>query len=225
VTIRHAEIDGLVVFLDLSAETYRVLDDRASAMWSVLTGQADRVSVCQDLMSRYDVDSARLSADFASFECHCVETGLLEKVTARSEPIEPVSYRVSRLIPCPGRAWYCMLATQRALDRDGFSGTYQRYSLLSGDGIPTQLPVALSAFAKAENLFIARRAPDDCLVRSLSLFRFLRSENIAAQHVIGVRRVPFEAHAWVELEGRPVLDDLVKGFTPLARIGLAHRDD
>jgi hypothetical protein len=221
--VRHAEVDGLRVILDLSAETYKVLDDRASAMWSVLIGQFDRVTVFEDLMRQYDVGAARLSADFASFATRCVEMGLLEKTvdpTSRTTPLFCAIKTSGRLLPRSIRALYCMVATQRALDRDGFNKTYERYALFSWDVPPAKLDETLSAFAKAENLFIARCAPNDCLVRSLSLFRFLKSENIAAEHVIGVKRVPFEAHAWVECGGEPVLDDRVKGFTPLSRIGL-----
>lgn len=45
-----------------------------------------------------------------------------------------------------------------------------------------------------------------CLVRSLVLTRVLARRGIAAKLVIGTRSAPeFQAHAWVEHAGRPVL--------------------
>lgn len=45
-----------------------------------------------------------------------------------------------------------------------------------------------------------------CLVRSLVLVRMLARRGIAGTMVIGVRTEPsFEAHAWVEHAGRPLL--------------------
>jgi hypothetical protein len=45
-----------------------------------------------------------------------------------------------------------------------------------------------------------------CLIQSLVLTRMLAKRSIASTLVIGVRKDPaFEAHAWVEHEGQPVL--------------------
>lgn len=43
---------------------------------------------------------------------------------------------------------------------------------------------------------------------------------IPADHIIGVRRFPFQAHAWVECTGRVLFDlpDFVQGYAELARI-------
>ena len=83
----------------------------------------------------------------------------------------------------------------------------------------------MGAFGRAENFFVVRRAPDDCLVRSLSLYRFLREAGSRAEHVIGVRRFPFQAHAWVECAGEVLMDTRAPYFTPLARMGDAPSTD
>jgi hypothetical protein len=45
-----------------------------------------------------------------------------------------------------------------------------------------------------------------CLVQALVLTRLLSARNIPSRVVIGAHSMPvFEAHAWVEYEGRPVL--------------------
>jgi hypothetical protein len=79
---------------------------------------------------------------------------------------------------------------------------------------------AVAAFGHAENFFILKRAPQDCLPRSLALFRFLRLVGVPAEHCIGVRRYPFLAHAWVEHGDRVVHDHPAhpRTFTTLARI-------
>lgn len=64
-----------------------------------------------------------------------------------------------------------------------------------------------------------RLLPTDsrCLVRSLVLTRLLARRGISSSLVIGVRTDHgFEAHAWVEYAGRPVLPD--EGFSPLTQL-------
>lgn len=219
-TIRHAEVDRLRIILDLRTETYRILDDAASVFWSILVGEADAAASFQGLTECYIVDDERLQADFAAFAERCVEEGLLQRAGAppASGPSAAPTRLARRTRPRTMKAFICLLATKLALARHGFGATYHRYALLPIGTKSVALNSVLSAFTRAENFFVARRAPQDCLLRSLALFRFLRSANIPAEHVIGVRRFPFNAHAWVEYNGSPLLDDHCHGFTPLARI-------
>jgi hypothetical protein len=50
-----------------------------------------------------------------------------------------------------------------------------------------------------------------CLQRSAATTCLLRSCGVPAQMVIGTQRLPFKAHAWVEVEGRVVND---KSYRP-----------
>jgi hypothetical protein len=213
----------LRVVLDLNTETYRVLDDVASVLWPVLVGEADAASAFDAAAREFDVDRGRFESDLAAFARRCVDERLLEPLGTPAAPrdIAPPRARRRGARPHTLRALLCLIGTRRALARDGFRATYERYSRLP-IGPRTQPPrAALTAFARAENFFVARRAPGDCLLRSLSLYRFLRSADVCAEHVIGVRRFPFGAHAWVECDGLPVADDRAGEFTPLARIGAA----
>ena len=45
-----------------------------------------------------------------------------------------------------------------------------------------------------------------CLVQSLTLTSLLARRGLRGCVVIGSRPAPFAAHAWVELDGRPLLD-------------------
>lgn len=66
----------------------------------------------------------------------------------------------------------------------------------------------LAKFRAAENFVILPRAPSDCLPRSLALFLYLRSSGHEAIHKLGVTSKPgINMHAWVELDGRAVLND------------------
>ncbi|MCI0724258.1 MAG: lasso peptide biosynthesis B2 protein [Acidobacteria bacterium] len=50
-----------------------------------------------------------------------------------------------------------------------------------------------------------------CLQRSAAATCLLRRMGVPAQMVIGVQKLPFRAHAWVEVEGNVVND---KAYTP-----------
>ena len=219
-TIRHTEVDGLRIILDLNVESYLILDDTASEFWSVLMGEVDLASSLSDLVERFDVDEDRLRTEFAKFTERCLVQGLLTHPGAiKTEATSVSSYRwyPSRLRTFG--ALVCLIATARLLAKQGFRKTYEKYSQLPVGPHAPSLSAVIPGFTRAENLFIARRAPGDCLVRSLSLYRYLRSVNIPAEHIIGVRRFPFGAHAWVEYHGSPLLDNLSGQFKPLARIG------
>ncbi len=220
-TIRHAVVDELTVILDLRTERYRVLDDAASLLWALLTG--DRAASAA--LERYDLTEERLRADRAGFARRCLAEGLLEPAEA-AEPAEPAERERAPVPSRPARtagprtfvALRALIATQRELARAGFRATYERYAQLpAAAAAPTG--AVLASFVRAETFFVYRRAPDDCLARSLSLYRFLRAVGVPAEHVIGVHRFPFAAHAWVECGGAALLDDTAGSFTPLARIG------
>jgi hypothetical protein len=222
--IRHAEVEGCRVVLDLRRETYRVLDQVGSALWLILTGQAAKAAVFDELAGQYAVDAARLEADLAAFANQCLAEELLERADGSSRPVEPPpSGLVDSGLGARGAAgifgaWRSLLGTRRAISRDGFRVTYERYALLSVGRARVPFRGALTTFRRAENFFVFRRAPDDCLARSLALYRFLREAGHPAEHVIGVRRFPFQAHAWVECEGAGALDDRAPAFTPLTRL-------
>jgi hypothetical protein len=224
-TVRHADVDGLRVVLDLRSERYRVLDDIASVLWTVLVGDTRAVDAFDALAGRYDVDGDRLQADLAAFADRCIADGLLVRAVPPTavDSFAPQHPRARGGRPSTLRAFASLLATNRALARDGFRATYERYALLPVGPAPRSPAGALATFVRAENLFVTRRAPDDCLMRSLSLYRYLRSLDVPCEHVIAARRFPFSAHAWVECDGTPLLDETACGFTPLARIGGAAR--
>jgi hypothetical protein len=47
-----------------------------------------------------------------------------------------------------------------------------------------------------------------CLQRAFVMAHLLRREGIAAEMVLGAQKLPFKAHAWVEVDGRAVNETL-----------------
>jgi hypothetical protein len=225
-SIRHVEVEGLRIILDLATESYRILDDTASALWPVLIGERDARAACAALAADYDITEEDLVSELEEFGKSCVRDGLLlpscaPSRLAPSQPAKnsPPAPRTGRNRPGLLGALICLLSTRRSLKRRGFCATYESYARIVTRPAQAPLELSLSAFRRAENLFVAGRAPGDCLLRSLSLYRFLRSFGCDANHVIGVRRFAFSAHAWVEHDGRALLDERAPEFTPIARIG------
>jgi hypothetical protein len=57
-----------------------------------------------------------------------------------------------------------------------------------------------------------------CLYRSLTVICLLERRGIAQTLVLAVRPQPFAAHAWVEVEGQPVLPDGDPGYERLLEL-------
>nr|MDQ3936934.1 PqqD family peptide modification chaperone [Actinomycetota bacterium] len=90
-SIRHVEVEGLRVILDLDSERYRILDDAGSALWPVLIGERDPAAAYAALAEEYDLDRERWDADLTAFAGRCLEEGLLvrdgEPATAGPAPV------------------------------------------------------------------------------------------------------------------------------------------
>jgi hypothetical protein len=219
-SVRHVEIEGLRFILDIGTEAYIILDDAASTIWSVLIGERDPAAAYSAVSKDFDVDEDHWLAEVDAFGRKCLQQGLLVPVDAAPAPVSEYSAPTTLLSrPAMAGALACLLGTRRALKRNGFRTTYESYAQIALRPGTKPLASALRAFTRAENVFVAGRAPGDCLLRSLSLYRFLRSLGCPAEHVIGVRRFPFKAHAWVEYDGAPLLDGRACEFTSIARIG------
>jgi hypothetical protein len=114
---------------------------------------------------------------------------------------------------------YLLLAL-RAVRHRPKGGLLRRVGLQTGArGVPDERRLARLAVAVDR---VARHGcfRPTCLVRAVALERMIRLTNAGPAIVrVGVARQPggFFAHAWVELEGRVVGDELsfVRRFTPL----------
>ena len=207
--VRQSAIDGNLLLLDLRRGEYLLLDEIASAIWQGLVAGATDDALLKSLQQHFDVPDGQLSADIADFKTRCIDEKLLV------EWHDPVSHthsrrRLGRIVLPTIAAWWCLLDTSRRLRRQGFAEAYrvavEEAPKVSRAIDKRRLRCAEAAFSRAENVFLSKRAPDDCLQRSMALFRFLRSMGFPAKHSIGFARNPFSAHAWVECGNRVILD-------------------
>ncbi|MBC7985972.1 MAG: lasso peptide biosynthesis B2 protein [Sphingomonadaceae bacterium] len=130
------------------------------------------------------------------------------------------------------RAEACIAAARWRLKLQGFATAYRwaESSVVRRTGSAIRLEDDLNRFTRAETWIPSLQGDRDCLPRSFALFVYLRSLGHPVRHVIGVARFPFNAHAWVELEGETLLEHrpaarllpnarAPRGRTPIAIIG------
>jgi hypothetical protein len=239
------EVGGMLVVLDLRTETFSILDPVATTMWNLLVELGDRARVLERLRAIYDADDVRLARDLDGFTATMVDGGFAswsasgaprsssEASAAEGSSVHGAATHSMRGRRVRGmlavRAWWRLARTVLRLRREGFAATYRASCALAGasaridtaDAPQTAALLArgLRAFARAESVFVIRKAPRDCFPRSIALFCFLRELGVPVEHRIGVTRFPFRAHAWVEFRGaalaEPARDTGL--FSPIAR--------
>jgi hypothetical protein len=218
--LRQAALDDCTVILDLRRGDYILLDPIASAIWRGLTGPtATDATLTAALRGRFDVSENRLLAHIDAFRRQCGAEGLLHEAETQAHA-SPARRPLRKVVCSTLAAWLWLAGTERRLRRQGFARAYEmavdRAPDVNGLADAGRLAQAEAAFARAENLFVSRTAPQDCLPRSLALHGFLRAMGLPAEHHIGCERHPFSAHAWVECGGRVILDvDRRAGLTAL----------
>jgi hypothetical protein len=223
--IRYCWLDDRIMILDLHSESYFALDPLASAMWHDLIGENSRKR--SENYPPESTGSIDLKVDFASFTQKCLTESFITETQApslRSIKAPGEGFQARRFLTI--RAWWNLWRVTRSLSQLGFSKTYNaalhlpKFENLETDEQSARLSAALRAFARAENFFHLKKAPQDCLPRSLALFRFLHSIGLAVEHRIGLQQFPFLAHAWTEYHGEVLHDDPrnQERFTVIAKI-------
>jgi hypothetical protein len=193
-------------------------------MWHDLIGENSRKR--SENYSPESTESIDLQADFASFTQKCLTESFITESQTPSLPPSKVSregFPARRFLTI--RAWWKLWRVTRSLSQQGFSKVYNaalhqpKFEEIR-NGREARLSAALKAFARAENFFHLKKAPQDCLPRSLALFRFLHSIGLAVEHRIGLQQFPFLAHAWTEYHGEVLHDDPrnQERFTVIAKI-------
>lgn len=228
--VRYREIDGFGFVLDLRSQRYNVLDEVSASAWAALTGSDDVDRQVRCWTEHYELSADEGRAAISAFGEDCARAGWLcaadgevvDQPKRQSSPSTGWARRLPRTIV----AIYALATTALSIKFRGFSRTYCE----SGACAPLMKSVAYAdlgqatdAFVFAENFILFRRGVNDCLVRSIALFRYLGWLGIDATHVIGVRRTPFSAHAWVEVGGNGLLAAAPRSFFKLAELSTAPR--
>lgn len=71
------ELGGEVVMLDLASQQYFGLTGTGSEMWQLIVEHGSSSSVIDRMLARYDVDPARLRADFDQLVNQLAAKGML----------------------------------------------------------------------------------------------------------------------------------------------------
>ena len=114
-------------------------------------------------------------------------------------------------------AFAVLVATRTSLRVLGFRRTVrfarwfgERTAVGAGTGVPAE---SARAVATAAAFFPGRAV---CLEQSVALYLILRRRRHPAALRLGVQPYPFQAHAWIELDGRPMLEneDVLQKYIP-----------
>jgi hypothetical protein len=104
-------------------------------------------------------------------------------------------------------AWCLLVLVDVALRAGGFHRFYRMMqwwpTLRAGDAAPERVSAICAAIARARIYYFKHAW---CLQRSAAAVCFLRLRGVPAELVIGVRKIPFYAHAWAEVGGTVVND-------------------
>ena len=112
------------------------------------------------------------------------------------------------MIPLTLRAYVLLLSFERDTVHRDFQALYQR---VRGRSIRRLVPndeTCRHASEAIDRACVLYFKPVQCLQRSAATVCLLRQLGIPARLVIGARHLPFQAHAWVEVEGHVINDKL-----------------
>lgn len=216
--VRWVRLDDLVILLDTRRGEYVGLDPQDSRRWCRLVGESTEWycgTTSPDGFGRLAA-TARARGWLAG-----------EVSPAGARPVRAAADRPTMPLPPVLGAYLRLLGAVVRLTVGGFRRGYawaEAASVSSAPRQPLALGPAVDAFLRAEQGYFSRRAPRDCLPRTLALFVHLCRSGLPVRHVIGVARYPFRAHAWVEhgseTDSEVVLDSVRRtgGYTPIATI-------
>lgn len=222
--VRSTTGAGGTVLLDLRSGKYFALNSVGSLLWQVVVAGSSRDAVLERLAAHFpDVPAERLEYDADALLSQLQAKGLLRprRDTAPQSPTPaapPETAAPPAELPRTGTevrasalwfplAYLGLLAADAVLKLRGFSRLHalvQRAPVRSAarPGSTRARRIVRSVDRAAAFYFKSAW----CLQRSAVTVALLRLAGFPARLVIGVRRVPFYAHAWAELDGQVVND-------------------
>ena len=209
------------ILLDLADGRYFGLDAVASQIWLRLAAGLFAEDIANHIADQNGLGSERASSDVRAFICKSLAARLLVSGPMQLPKPAIITPKLrSRMMPLTLLAWQCLCTASMRLKNAPFGVAYHGYANLAASSLAAIPAPWLAAFRRAENLHPLPQAPKDCLPRSLALLHFLRLLGVRADHVIGIARDPFRAHAWVECAGLAINEpsDLGRRFRVLARL-------
>lgn len=229
--VRSTETPDGLVLMDVRTGKYYAMNATAEALWRAVERGEPLEGAANDVAVRTRADAERVTADFRHLLADLERHGLVERVAAgppgarsaaaAAPAAEALASAAGPMATTPERAasplprrWPSVLlallglAVAEVVLLFGFPVFHRMVRRLprgaSRPPSPGELEWAVTVVETAARAHFRRAW---CLQRSCALLWVLRSRHLAADLVIGVRRLPFAAHAWVEAQGRVVGDD------------------
>jgi hypothetical protein len=112
------------------------------------------------------------------------------------------------LIPLTLRAYALLLSFETVIARRDFASLYSRVRRQRTSHVESHVAIYGCASAAVDRACVLYFKPVQCLQRSAATVCLLRQLGAPAHLVVGARHFPFQAHAWVEVEGRVINDKL-----------------
>jgi hypothetical protein len=217
--------DGAVV-VDLRSGKYLALNPIGSAVLLGMQGGKSLDAIASELSAQCKVPLDRVTADAERFFAQLLSARLIERASGGrpsissegltgivSGPSEPVS--AEKTLSGPVRtsviwvvsAYLCFIAVDASFRLLGFGRVYRLLRRYPSRGSIPDLRSAralVRAIDRAAAFYFKRAW---CLERSLVAVFLMRVRRWPALLVLGAKRMPFEAHAWVELGGDVINDD------------------
>jgi hypothetical protein len=212
------------VLLDLRSGKYIALNPVAGRIWEGIERGETRAAILSGLEAEIEAPPGRLRQDVDAFVGQLLAKGLIRERTgdashirpvAAQEPAHPVDINgaeddevVIRFQPLWFlAAWLGLVLGDLVLGLSGFQRFHallRRVPIRGPERDSVALATALARVVDRAAAFYFKRAW--CLQRSAVAMALMRVHGVPAKLAIGVHRVPFQAHAWVELRGRVIND-------------------
>jgi hypothetical protein len=229
---RSAVADGSLVLLDVDRGDYLSFNAVAAAVWQRLSAGGSLDRVVASLAREYGVPPERVEKDVYALVGDLTARGLLQPSSSNRDPVHAAAAPAAetRIAASRGlgswtgvaRAWLILLWADLVMRLGGFRrlvGFVSRAGRGVGDPPAEEIAAELSRSVDGAAALYYRKAW--CLQRSAACAWLLRRRGFPARLVLGVRPMPFFAHAWVELNGRLVNEEpgRVRALIVLDRFG------
>lgn len=227
-------LDGEGVLMDLAVDRYFGLTSVSAQIWQGLQEGLPLTEIAAQLAERRLATSAEAPGLVRNQLNAWIETTLVVPATAALDPRPRVK---DTGIPARRGGYGRGADTQNVfsprsclvlvcasiwirwtLRRMGLAETLRRLQTLRVPTDPHQrceqrMHSLVTCYTWIRRPFMQGR--QDCLIRSLTLTAALRRNGVDAEVCIGVRKFPFSAHAWVEVDG-VVMNDTEQLLRPLS---------
>jgi hypothetical protein len=187
------------VLLHIERDRVYSLDRIGTEIWRLFTAGLTTDAIAASISSAHGAPLPLVRGDVLSFLDRLEKQGLIVRPESHEEvPVAPVL--VARCV-------WRLMRVDLELRWRGFSRIYEtvaRHRTQTTVTYPSEIVTAVCRAIDRACTLYPRQAL--CLQRSAAATCVLRDHGVAAALVIGARKHPFRAHAWVEVDGAVVND-------------------